>query len=219
MLAGSTLIIGENKEKIETYIQDALKSCGIKSLTSPDIRVEKNEGKSIGIDQIREAQKFLVKKPLSSPKKLLIVQDAEKLTIEAQNAFLKTLEEPQSTSQIILICKTEESLLPTITSRCQKVYVQTPHTPKQPLLQLAESFYKGGVGERLALIDENKDIFTNKESALEFLDALLYVLRPQISKENLAFINLAGKVQRDLSTTNLNPRLALETLALCPDLR
>ena len=65
--------------------------------------------------------RFLEMSPLSSKYKVAIVDDGEKLTEDAQNALLKTFEEPKGDSVIIFIVPSEEALLPTIVSRAQVV--------------------------------------------------------------------------------------------------
>lgn len=73
---------------------------------------------SIGINDIRELKLFLNTKPLKSPHKTIVIHPADKLTLEAQNALLKTLEEPPAYVQLILVTQIPQKLLPTITSRC-----------------------------------------------------------------------------------------------------
>jgi len=79
------------------------------------------EGKrQIVIEQIREqvlARAYL--KPMSGETSTFIVQDAQLMNMNASNAFLKTLEEPPATSHFILIATDRDSVLPTISSRCQ----------------------------------------------------------------------------------------------------
>jgi DNA polymerase-3 subunit delta' len=75
----------------------------------------------IKIDQIRQAQERLSLTPSEGAKKILIVDGAETLNVSAQNAFLKTLEEPPGDALIILITAMPQSLLPTIRSRCQEI--------------------------------------------------------------------------------------------------
>ncbi|SCI39278.1 MULTISPECIES: DNA polymerase III subunit [unclassified Romboutsia] len=85
---------------------------------SPDyIKIEPT-GNSIKIAQIREIQSDIIIKP-HSKYKMYIINHAEKMTIESQNALLKTLEEPPEYAIIILITNNKESLLPTIKSRCE----------------------------------------------------------------------------------------------------
>ena len=85
---------------------------------NPDfILIEANNG-SIKIDQIREMQKNVSEKPIISNHKACIINDADLMTIEAQNCLLKTLEEPPAYMTIILVGTNESNLLATIRSRC-----------------------------------------------------------------------------------------------------
>lgn len=74
---------------------------------------------SIGVDDIRvQLNNDIGVKPYSSNHKIYIINEADKLTIQAQNALLKTLEEPPAYAVIILLTTNHEALLPTILSRC-----------------------------------------------------------------------------------------------------
>lgn len=86
------------------------------------------EGKAIGIEVVREMEHFLSLKVPSHAKfnRAIIVEDSHKLTIEAQNALLKTLEEPPEGTIIVLTANHAQSLLPTIRSRAQAVAVKSP---------------------------------------------------------------------------------------------
>jgi DNA polymerase-3 subunit delta' len=79
-------------------------------------------GDSIGIDAAREVKTFLWQKPNASAQRTLIIDNAELLTTEAQNALLKITEEPPASSLLILITSDIESILPTIVSRLPKIY-------------------------------------------------------------------------------------------------
>jgi DNA polymerase-3 subunit delta' len=82
---------------------------------------EGRNANEITIQQIREAQQFLSYKPFYNLMKIVIVQNAEKMTLEAQNCFLKTLEEPKGRTIIFLITPKPDLLLPTVSSRCQEI--------------------------------------------------------------------------------------------------
>lgn len=90
---------------------------------SPEIEEKKGivKEKEIKIERIRNVQKDLSLFPYEGKYKILIVNDAQKLTVSSQNALLKILEEPNETSIIILVAKDDSKILPTIKSRCQKV--------------------------------------------------------------------------------------------------
>lgn len=85
---------------------------------SPDYINIFPDGNSIKISQIRKLQTDIIVRP-HKDYKIYIINYAEKMTIEAQNALLKTLEEPPEYAIIILITNNKESLLDTIKSRCE----------------------------------------------------------------------------------------------------
>lgn len=76
---------------------------------------------SIGIDLIRHVIETTSKQPFEGKRTVVVLFDAHKMTIEAQNAFLKVLEEPPASAVFILVTEFPDQLLPTITSRCQVV--------------------------------------------------------------------------------------------------
>lgn len=84
---------------------------------------------TISIDKIRSASQFMKLKTIGERpiKRVLIVVDAELMTLEAQNAFLKLLEEPPADTIIILTSSNVKSLLPTILSRAQQLKVESPN--------------------------------------------------------------------------------------------
>ena len=85
----------------------------------PDIRIVTYEKSGIGVDEIREQiNNHIVIKPYSSKHKIYIVPDCEKMTEAAQNALLKTIEEPPEYGIIILLTTNADKFLQTILSRC-----------------------------------------------------------------------------------------------------
>jgi DNA polymerase III delta prime subunit len=120
-------------------------------------------GDSIGIDAAREVKTFLWQKPNTSARRTLIIDNAELLTIEAQNALLKITEEPPTSSLLIFITSDIESILPTIVSRLPKIYfgavahveierwlVESEHLTKAKATTLAKrSLGKPGIAWRI----------------------------------------------------------------------
>lgn len=86
------------------------------------------DGKSIGIDTVRELNHFLsLKVPVDKPiNRVVIVNDSHTMTIEAQNSLLKNLEEPPTGTLFILTADSVSSLLPTISSRVQQIQITKP---------------------------------------------------------------------------------------------
>lgn len=85
---------------------------------------------SMGVDEVREIIEEVSKRPYEGDKKVIIIHEGSKLTIQAQNALLKTIEEPPQGVYIILLAESLETLLETIKSRCQ-IYKLTPLNNKQ----------------------------------------------------------------------------------------
>lgn len=77
--------------------------------------------KEIGIDLIRRLKRFVQMTAVSARRKVAIVDDAERLSVAAQNALLKTLEEPAGQALIVLVTSSAGALLPTVRSRCQRL--------------------------------------------------------------------------------------------------
>lgn len=98
------------------------KSCiEFETNNNPDFYEVHPEGNTIKIDQIRYMNSKIIEKPVSSQRKVYIINDSDKMTKEAQNSLLKTLEEPPEYAVIILICNQENNILNTIKSRCTKI--------------------------------------------------------------------------------------------------
>ena len=95
-------------------------SCRLmESGNQPDVIWVTREKASLGVDEIREQLcNTMDIKPFSSPYKIYLVPEAEKMTEAAQNALLKTIEEPPEYGIVILMTSNISALLPTIQSRC-----------------------------------------------------------------------------------------------------
>lgn len=112
----------------------------------PDIIHVKIQRAIIHVDEIRELQKDMIKKPYEKGVKVYIIHDAEKMNDEAQNCLLKTLEEPPQHVIIILLSSNQYSLLKTIVSRCQVMkFSRAPEGEIENYLR-----YKMGVDEKEA---------------------------------------------------------------------
>ena len=109
----------QNKEGLEPCYE--CQSCRqIMSNNNPDvIRVTHEKPNTISVDDIREQINADIQiKPYSDPYKIYIVPNADLMTVQAQNALLKTIEEPPAYAVIFLLTENAETLLPTIRSRC-----------------------------------------------------------------------------------------------------
>jgi len=85
------------------------------------LRIQPGETGSIKIEQVREAIDRTIYRPFEGARRVTIVNDADALMPAAQNALLKTLEEPPASSVFILVTARPDSLLPTVRSRCSQI--------------------------------------------------------------------------------------------------
>lgn len=149
----------------------------------PDIiYVTHEKPNSIGIEDIREQLIADVDiKPYTGPYKIYIVDEAEKMTVQAQNALLKTIEEPPAYAVIILLVNNAPALLPTIASRCvtlnfkpvrdeviKKYLMEELHVPDYQA-EVSVAFAQGNVGKA-------KQIAT-AEDFTEMMDAAFRILK------------------------------------------
>ena len=95
-----------------------------RGVAHPDLRWLQPEGGVVKVDAIREIVEFLVQTPQAAGRKVAVVEDADRMNLNAANALLKSLEEPPRDSFIALSTSAPEQLLPTVRSRCQKINVR-----------------------------------------------------------------------------------------------
>ena len=96
--------------------------------THPDVRVISTELLSIGVDESRWLVTEAARLPTKGRWRVLAIEDADRLTPQANNALLKVLEEPPARTVWLLCAPSTEDLLPTITSRVRHVSLVTPST-------------------------------------------------------------------------------------------
>ncbi len=142
---------------------DRCKSCmQAASGNHPDIIRVTHEKLSIGVDDIRlQINADILVKPYDSRYKIYIIDDADKLTEQAQNALLKTMEEPPEYAVILLLVSNLTSLLPTILSRCVqlnlkpvdktviKEFLMEHHHIPDYKAEMAAAFSSGNVGKAI----------------------------------------------------------------------
>lgn len=87
----------------------------------PDVHLLAPEGMSLKIDQVRGLNQEVTLRPYEGRRKVFILDQAETMTEQAQNALLKTLEEPPGRAVLVLIAPEVSALLPTLASRCSQI--------------------------------------------------------------------------------------------------
>ncbi len=162
----------------------------------PDFYSINEEGETIKVDKIRELTEKVIEKPIISSKKVYIINDCEKMTKEAQNCLLKTLEEPPEFVVMILISSNENLILNTIKSRCMSVKFK--NIADKELLKYAKEVleygdvsnnllktFDGSIGKAIKLKD-----FKEKYENIE-------ILISNLSKKDIIEFMLEGKIIYD----------------------
>ena len=191
----------------------ALKKVALQcDLASPDTIVLSTTGPSLGIDEVRRLRRSLSLRPLHKTHKTAVILEAEKLTIEGQNALLKILEEPPADAAIILVARDQDLLLPTVISRCQITFVTSPPAK-------LSSDEKTQAEKILNLIKEKnlaagfawaKEAGSKRDDALAAIDQLLIACHDNIVPFVVRQLLKAKKYLR----ASTNVRLTLENLFL-----
>ncbi len=144
---------------------------------------------TIGIEQIRELRHLAVLKPLEG-RRIIVIAEADRMTVQAANSLLKLLEEPPDTMHLILTASQVNSMLPTILSRCQEIRFG-PLPDNEIELALVEKMQQAPEKARLIAgmsqgnfrraLQWMDDRFTkSRNDAVEFLRACLKGQKTQI---------------------------------------
>ncbi len=167
-------------EKGETEPCGECHSCiQAKSGNQPDIIfVAHDKPNTIGVEDIRtQINNDIGIKPYSSPRKVYIMNEGEKMTVQAQNALLKTLEEPPEYAVILILTANVDSLLPTILSRCVVLHMKPvpDHKVKKYLMEELEipdykanicvAFARGNIG-KAKMLASSEEFEKVKEEAV-----------------------------------------------------
>lgn len=164
----------------------------------PDIRWITHEKSGIGVDEIREQiNNDIVIKPYSSPHKVYIVPDAEKMTIQAQNALLKTIEEPPAYAVIILLTTNADVFLQTILSRCVVLNITPVHDEaikKHLMEQIEVPDYTASVATTFAGGNLGKAIKLASSDEFNELKEFVVKCASNISKSNST--DIAGMIKK-----------------------
>ncbi len=223
----SFLYVSDNETLFPSAIEDFCASHEIKNIDCRIFRLSSflKEGKkdktlSIGIEDIKVIQQAIVYKPLKSKNKLVVINQAELLTLPAQNALLKLLEEPPNNTYIILTTTNSETLLPTIHSRCQIVTLKD--YKKETISEFSEKldFTKITRLSTREALKYAEDLAKDKEQSLNYLrNAIFYFHESMISpnEKKYSLCSTLKKLQEAytvIQTTNTNPRIVLEDLFL-----
>lgn len=178
------LIIGRDKELINKELDKLTKSFGAKVI----------ENQIIKIDDVRNLNNFL-RLSIQEPT-IIFCQNIEEAGIEALNAFLKNLEEPQDNLYFVLTATSIKKILPTIVSRC--LVIQTQNSKNEIRNEDSEKFLKMTTGDKFKEIDKIKD----RGIALDFVGNLIDTHHWQMHNQDLDLEKIAKNLETEIKILN-----------------
>lgn len=202
----SFLLVGEPKKtrkQAEKMAADFQAGSFDTLIISPD-----EETSPLSIALIRDLKRNLLAGPQQSKSRAVILERIDLATPQAQNALLKTLEEPPQATYLILTAPELTNVLETVISRCQLVKITTKNPITKEAFKLPEK-----AGERFELAE---NIAKSRAKAIGWCEEMLINLKPQLLSGQTKPETLR-RIQRALTTlkrTNTSPRLLLENLFL-----
>jgi DNA polymerase-3 subunit delta' len=179
------------------------------------------DGKSISIEAIRQLQGFLQLKTIGTNpyRRAIIIEHSEALTTEAQNAYLKLLEEPPADTVMVLTADNPRSLLPTIMSRLQTLTIHAPgqeslqdmlnNSGKDATTQKQAYFLSGGLPGLLSALlssDETHPMLANITAAKEILQKQTFerlAMADSLSKQKETAAGVLEALER-IATAGIN---------------
>ena len=200
------LLCTENGNKPCNHCKSCIEFSGN---NNPDFKIIEPDGNSIKIEQIRLMNSKIIEKPITSSRKVYIINDSQKMTVEAQNCLLKTLEEPPEYATLILICNNEAQMLNTIKSRCTKInfnlinenelkeYIEKRTNEKlnDNILRLSE----GSIRKALEL-NEKVELYSNLE---KFINKIEQMKKTSIFSEAELLYRNTDDIQEILNYMNI----------------
>ena len=152
---------------------------------NPDYKIVETSEKIIKVDEIRELQKEIQKKPIAGDRKVCVIYQANKLNASAQNCLLKTLEEPPEYLTLILVAPSIYSVIGTVRSRVKtiKISVNETVTIKKEIIEILDTLkYKNKV-ETLKYADFFEE---HKDDILEILHEMMLYCDKKILENKLS---------------------------------
>ena len=186
-------------------------------LETPDIHIlDKREENSIGIEDVKDFVKEMIYKPFGNGKQVAIIYQSEKLTTQAQNSLLKTLEESSDDTIYILCVDNEKNVLATIYSRSKPIYIKQGYNKLE--IGKPEIIEK----DLIEQFNYVESISKDKQACLDFLSSLEAYLKTELEKEikndninsSRAISNQLKEIRdtREKIDSNCNKKLVLEAL-------
>lgn len=192
--AFATALICENRENV---------GCGVcancyaaKKNIHPDIHIEITENTIFSVEKIRTLIAKSYQKPSNSTWRIIIIEDADRMSERTSNVLLKTLEEPPPQTVWMLCTPNPTDMLPTISSRCQKIRLQLPELEKIVELLVTRDNIAPDLAKFTAQISQNhigmSKYLAKTPEALQRREKVLELFPPKNSATNV--VQIAAKI-------------------------
>lgn len=218
MTAAAVSCLNRDKDGFPLPCLECASCRKILGFKSPDVITVGSEGKAtVGVDTVRFIREDVCIVPNELDCKTYIIEDADKMTVQAQNAFLLTLEEPPSYAMFILLCENSGALLETIRSRAPVLRTEpvptelidsyiTSHDRRAAQMKASEPLLyaelltcaSNGIGRALSLLDRKNftPVLEKRALATDFLSAAINRRR---SEDILAVLGRFSSKREDVA--------------------
>lgn len=184
------IIVG-NLDKHDEYIEKQVNQANFAKLP---FEIE-------GIEDVRKLISFT--KLSFSQKTAIIIKNIDEISLDAQNALLKSIEEPQENIIYILTAKQENSMLPTILSRCEIVRIQIENNPQY--IENFEKFSEMNTSQKLGYLSK----ITDRQTAIDTLEQYLQGAHTNFSEYEKKS-NFLTHTQKCIENLKANGNVALQ---------
>jgi DNA polymerase-3 subunit delta' len=188
------LIVSQSSDLIDKKIEGKIKEMKLKPLNSVINKIE----------EVRLLESY-IKLKLAEPTGI-IIKNIENASLDALNAFLKSLEEPQENLTFFLTCTSLGSIPDTIISRCQVIKIVQEESTKND--KFTSDFLKKSLSEKLIYIDSIK----KKSDALDFINDIILGTHDLLLKEKdlVYFANILQNAEKLRSSLKGNGNISLQ---------
>lgn len=222
ILSSSPLTFAEVRELVAEIPSD------LESFHPDYLEISTNKA-TLGVEQIKQLVAWNSQKPFNAKVKVAVITQGELMTTEAQNALLKTLEEPAPETVIVIISKNELALLPTIRSRVSHVQTlnrsisnsKVEGSNSEKFSDIANDFINADYIGRTKLVTKLLKEFPERAEQTEILVVMMRILRDKFKSAINSETKLQIQAQLDASLVahqalqnNVLNRLTWESLAI-----
>jgi DNA polymerase III delta prime subunit len=199
--------VGEFQKNLNTHLALTSQLPEGSSQNHPDVLYFPAESK-LGMEQARIIKDHFTMRPYQAKGRVLIIEDISNITLDAQNALLKTLEEPPEEALILMGATSVDNLLPTVLSRCEVVTLNSKDSDLSHLYQDVQKLQSYSLEDRFEYVEKLKD----KEALLRALIQYFHQsLRSDTAKADIKFLKEL-LLAEEWAKQNVNIRGILEYL-------